>query len=272
MLAAGGTTIEGLAIGEFGNGIHVLARGAIRSQAISSGPMLRAPWPPAIPQTASSSTPQPATRSAGHRLRCPRPDIRQWHGDRRGQRSIGQPDRGRFHRHRSHGHVPLGNGAGLALGAPFNNQVDSPNNTVGGTAAGAGNLISGNNGIGIDLLDSGTADDAIQGNLIGTDVTGTLALGNQGTGIAIPYSSGNLIGGLTAGARNVISANGSGGVVIGGFGNSAVNNVIQGNFIGTDITGSNALGNQGNAILLTVSAGATTIGGTTAGTGNVISA
>ena len=271
VLAAAGTTIEGLAIGEFGNGIHVLAPG----DDTIAGDFLGTDVTGTV-ATGNSSNGVFVDASAGNTIGGTSPAARDLisgngTGIDVGNGASGNLIEGDFIGTDHTGTVSLGNGTGLALGAPFNNQVDSPNNTVGGTAAGAGNLISGNNGIGIDLLDSGTADDAIQGNLIGTDVTGTLALGNQGTGIAIPYSSGNLIGGLTAAARNVISANGSGGVVIGGFGNSAVNNVIEGNFIGTDITGSNALGNQGNAILLTVSAGATTIGGTTAGAGNVIS-
>ncbi len=57
----------------------------------------------------------------------------------------------------------------------------SSDNTIGGTFAGAGNVISGNAGDGI-LLESETGD-SVFGNRIGTDVTGSLALGNAGNGI-----------------------------------------------------------------------------------------
>ena len=51
-----------------------------------------------------------------------------------------------------------------------------------------------------------------------------------------------LVGGLTPGARNVIPGN-SDGVFIRGAGSK-----VQGNYIGTDITGTLALGNSGNGV------------------------
>lgn len=76
----------------------------------------------------------------------------------------------------------------------------------------------------------------IRGNHIGTDVTGTIAMGNN-NGIVI-VSDGNTIGGTTAARRNVISGNVSLGVVVTG-----ADNDVKGNFIGTDATGMLALGN-----------------------------
>ena len=76
----------------------------------------------------------------------------------------------------------------------------------------------------------------VQGNLIGTDVTGTLALGNTAVGVVFNASN-NLIGGTTIDARNIISANGRGIDLFGGS-----NNTVQGNFIGTDVTGTIAFG------------------------------
>jgi hypothetical protein len=73
--------------------------------------------------------------------------------------------------------------------------------------------------------------------LIGTDVTGTLALGNTAVGVSSGGSN-DLIGGASVNARNIISANGRG-VDLG----SGSNNMMQGNFIGTDITGTIALSN-----------------------------
>ena len=97
-------------------------------------------------------------------------------------------------------------------------------NTVGGTAAGAGNVISGNSGNGVhlayaleDVPQAGTVavpteTNLIQGNLIGTDLTGSKALGNGGAGVFIDGGKMNTIGGTAAGAGNVIGFNGGAGV------------------------------------------------------------
>lgn len=80
-------------------------------------------------------------------------------------------------------------------------------NIVGGTAVGAGNVIAGNNNQAVSILEGATGN-TVQGNFIGTDATGNVALG--GNGVTIGASHNNLIGGTVAGARNVISGNGSG--------------------------------------------------------------
>ena len=56
--------------------------------------------------------------------------------------------------------------------------LGASSNTVGGAAFGAGNLISGNIENGVEITGAGTAGNLVQGNLIGTDVTATLPLGN----------------------------------------------------------------------------------------------
>ena len=104
-------------------------------------------------------------------------------------------------------------------------------------ASGAGNLISGN-WTGIKV--SG-ADNLIEGNKIGTDITGTVALGNMDWGVVLQEAADNTVGGSTAGAGNLISGNDEGGVAIRGI--QSVGDVVQGNLIGTDITGTKALGN-----------------------------
>lgn len=141
------------------------------------------------------------------------------------------------------------------LGIHINPDPSFTNNLIGGTSAGAGNLISGNS-TGIFIQAPGNT---IQGNLIGTDITGTNKIGH-GDGIlaAVPNT---LIGGLTPAARNVISGN-SNGVVIGGEGSK-----LQGNFIGTDITGTVALGNTFDGVFAIDGA---LIGGTVSGARNVI--
>lgn len=127
------------------------------------------------------------------------------------------------------GKVALGNLSGVVTGSTSTSSIG---NLIGGTAAGAGNLISGNvNGI------LGAHGDTIQGNLIGTDITGTSALRNA-VGIDATFAENILIGGLVPGARNVISGNLREGVIFGGDGSK-----LQGNFIGTDVTGTLALGN-----------------------------
>jgi hypothetical protein len=145
-------------------------------------------------------------------------------------------------------------------------------NTIGGTNAGAGNLISGNLGNGILLRGSNVVNDTIQGNFIGTDVTGTNALANAVAGVTVDTgSSSNLIGGTVVGARNVISGNGipyDYGVIIAGPGASG--NVIKGNYIGVGADGLTAVPNYWGMVC---SSGATnnTFGGTSTGAGNVIS-
>ena len=116
-------------------------------------------------------------------------------------------------------------------------------NTIGGTAAGAGNVISGNANAGVALVGTGTSGNVVAGNLIGADVTGSTALGNVMFGVVLYEGpSDNLIGGTTISARNVISGNGWSGVDIYG----ANDNLVEGNFVGTDITGDVALGNNGS--------------------------
>src|SRR5262249_54241159 len=130
-------------------------------------------------------------------------------------------------------------------------------NTIGGSAAGAGNLISGNSEYGLYTFAS--PDTVIQGNLIGTDATGAGPLGNGFGGLVI-VNSGAQVGGSTAAAGNTISANKGPGVTLTG---SAI--VVQGNLIGTDATGARPLGNASDGV---------SVGGSGQDTiaGNVISA
>ncbi|HMJ90849.1 MAG TPA: Calx-beta domain-containing protein, partial [Candidatus Acidoferrum sp.] len=121
-------------------------------------------------------------------------------------------------------------------------------NIIGGLTLASANVISGNDGSGL-VIDSGSGN-RIQGNLIGTDVTGTRVLSNEEEGIDVNGGSGNVIGGLEPGAGNVISGNGAQGIEIS---SSPLGAVVQGNFIGTDRTGNLALGNGGFGVQLTLS-------------------
>jgi hypothetical protein len=160
--------------------------------------------------------------------------------------------------------------------------VDGHANQVGGLSPDTRNVISGNGGSGVYLLGAGTVNNLVQGNYIGTDATGTVALGNAGQGVLVADgASNNTIGGAAAGAGNVIAGNSYGGIVLSGSGTRG--NLVQANRIGTDATGSAALGNGRNGVAITDSASNNTIAGNTiafsgndavivdTGTGNTIS-
>jgi len=145
-------------------------------------------------------------------------------------------------------------------------------NTVGGTGAGYRNVISGNSGEnsdGVWIGDSGTANNVIQGNYIGTDVNGTGALGNTEHGVRIIRAESNTVGGTTAGERNIISGNNGYGVVITNEG--ADNNTVSGNYIGIDVNGTSTLSNGQYGVEIRYGAQSNTIGGTTEGERNIIS-
>ncbi len=144
-------------------------------------------------------------------------------------------------------------------------RIDSARNVIGGTNAEARNIISGNGTVGVNLW-SGAQANIIRGNFIGTDAFGRAGVSNVYGGVLISGASNNIIGGADAGARNLISGNGSGGVNIN---SGATANLVLGNLVGTDITGTNALGNSLNGVWL----GSVTnnqIGGPAPGEGNII--
>jgi hypothetical protein len=174
------------------------------------------------------------------------------------------------------GAAPLANpGQGIALGGS--------DNTIGGTTANARNIIAGA-GSSNGAISGGGSADVIEGNFIGTDVTGTAkifsgtpSIPDESIGIAVSGGDPQIvhpttIGGTIAGAGNLISGNGAAGV------RTLGNLVIEGNLIGTDVTGRTALGN-GIGVELSRSeiqdgvlgGNASTVGGTTATARNVIS-
>jgi hypothetical protein len=138
------------------------------------------------------------------------------------------------------------------------------NNTVGGTAPGARNIISGNIR-GIDFSPS-SAFNIVAGNYIGTDVTGTLDVGNTTNGIRLQGGP-QQIGGTTPAERNVISGNDASAVE---FISNAQGVLVQGNYIGTNAAGTAALPNGAGVRFNSNSPTGNKVGGTVAGAGNRI--
>ena len=152
------------------------------------------------------------------------------------------------------GKSPLGNGgSGIYMTGVSGDGSD--NNVIGVDAAGSGgapNVISANEIDGIVIQYSN--NNLVAGNFIGTNITGTAALGNGESGLFINTTSGTVIGTNGDGIgddqeRNIISGNGA---LIGrpGIWLIGVSNVIAGNYIGTNIDGTVALGNSSSGISL----------------------
>lgn len=143
------------------------------------------------------------------------------------------------------GTTALGNQSnGIEIAGPFADPAE--NNTIGGLNPEDGNLISGNSTDGVHFEPGGN-NNIVQGNRIGTDITGTAALGNF-LGVGSNQGAGNLIGGSTPAARNVIAGNSLYGVELAGP--PATGNRVQGNYIGVDVTGTAALGNGQNGVFV----------------------
>jgi hypothetical protein len=102
-------------------------------------------------------------------------------------------------------------------------------NSVGGTAPGAGNFISGNSGAGVQIQDAATTSNTVAGNFIGLQADGVTALANGGDGVLIEGGAGsNTVGGTGPGSGNVIAYNSKGVVVVGA---GSLGNRIKGNSI-----------------------------------------
>jgi CSLREA domain-containing protein len=116
-----------------------------------------------------------------------------------------------------------------------------------------------------------THDNTVALNYIGLGADGVTAIGN-GNGVYVAGSSGNIIGGSSAGDRNVISAsNNTANIYVVAYGgHSPDHNLIRGNYIGTRADGMGVVTQADYGIFLS-DGSATEIGGTTMGTGNLIS-
>ena len=165
----------------------------------------------------------------------------------------------------------LGNfiGLGVANADAGNTQdgvrVGGPRNVIGGSAAGAGNVISGNNSQGIEITAAGQ-NTIVRGNYIGTDSTGTVDRGNSADGIWVG-AGGVIIGGSSPGEGNLISGNTGDGIELNGA--SATNNLIRGNIIGATLGGTTSLANNADGVHIT-SGRDNVVGGVQPGQANVI--
>jgi hypothetical protein len=154
------------------------------------------------------------------------------------------------------GGAALPNGAGGIL-------VKTQTNVIGGVPDEGGNVISGNEGNGVYITGH---EVEVKGNHIGVDRYGTAALGNGMNGLFISGTGDALIGGAQTAGRNIISANGMAGISI-NFETSGVS--VFGNYIGTNKSGTAALGNVQAGIHLW--GDDLQIGSSQVGTGNLIS-
>jgi CSLREA domain-containing protein len=159
---------------------------------------------------------------------------------------------------------------GNYIGTSFDGEADLGNGAFGvrvsggvglsiGTGSSTGNLISGNNSTGVQIVSS-SSNIEVQYNIIGLDVDGDTPLGNSGSGINVDSSTTVTILG------NTISNNSANGVRI-GDGSTAVN--MQMNKIGVGMGGAGNLGNTFNGVLVEDS-NDNLIGSTTESQGNII--
>jgi hypothetical protein len=169
------------------------------------------------------------------------------------------------------GNQVLGNFIGIGVGGTIGvgnvaNAIEvasSSSNTIGGTTSGAGNVLSGSGNDGV-LIDSTGTNNLLQGNYVGTDYSGQVAVANSGSGIEI-QGTGNTVGGTVSGARNILAGNSKDGVRID---STASGTLVQGDWIGINAV-NKALANSGNGV--NIAGNSNTVGGTVSAARNIIS-
>ena len=149
---------------------------------------------------------------------------------------------------------------GLSLQNFLGLDVQSGSNTIGGAAAGSGNVFGPNEAAGLQINGAAGTNNLVLGNYFGTNANN--AKFANITELLLDSGS-NTIGGTSAGSGNTFGFSTVAGLEIRGPG--ATNNVVEGNSFGTNASGANL----GNVVGLSVGGGSNTIGGTSAGAGNV---
>lgn len=134
-----------------------------------------------------------------------------------------------------------GDSSGIAV-------VDSPDNLIGGTLPEERNIVLGSKGAGITIAGSEAVGNQVMGNYVGVTADGSSAVANQGDGVAVDGAPQTQIGSIQAGGRNTIAGNGGNGISI--QGTTALSVTVKGNFVGVDATGTAALPNQLDGILV----------------------
>jgi hypothetical protein len=261
-IGAANSTVKGLAINGWGEGVHISESGATGNKVVgnyvgtdASGAqvpgnyhgvyIIEAPNNVVGGATAAERNIISGNDSQGVRIE--------------GANATGNKVVGNYVGTDKNGTAPLGN-------TDFGVYVSAPNNTIGGTTVEARNVISGNDSYGVAIEGVNAGRNQVTGNYVGIDASGTKDLGNYyGVSISTPY---NAVGGATAGERNVVSGNDSQGVIVLGAG--AKGNKVTGNYVGTDASGTKDLGNAQDGVYIE-NLPDNTVGGTTAGERNVIS-
>jgi len=142
-------------------------------------------------------------------------------------------------------------------------QINGASNVIGGTTASQRNVVRDGAASGIAGFGDNVTGNLVLGNYIGVAQNGSEAAPNNWDGVVFGFgANGNTIGGSSAGARNVISGN-SPAIRLGG--GAPWDNVVEGNYIGLDASGSFAIPNwrgvwiddgaSGNSILDNVISG-----------------
>src|SRR5262249_44116682 len=142
-------------------------------------------------------------------------------------------------------------------------------NTIGGPTAAARNVISGNNWDGVHITDGGTNGNVVAGDYIGVGGSGAKAPGKgQRRGVFLSGASNNTIGRIgMSGSGDLISGNNNGVWI---SDSNTTGNVVEGNYIGTDSTGTQSV-SDGNGVRIFFGATNNTLGGTMPRERNVIS-
>lgn len=155
----------------------------------------------------------------------------------------------------------IGLNAGGTAAVPNSEQgieVDASGVIVGGVLAAQRNVVSGNGADGVRVSGPAGTGASILGNYIGTNASGSAAIGNTGAGVYLAGGAGNTVGGSGPGSGNLIAGNTVHGIHV----QASNNNQVQGNLIGTDATGVSGVANGTSGIQLELGAANNQIGGT----------